>query len=85
MKNNVELLKLKCSTTRNGVLRLHEEDTMVTMMHENTNMFAHVNDGVLNFNSRDDLVIGSKITCMVVAKWGLTVPVGCDGKNLRLI
>ena len=85
VKNNFEFPKLKCSTTGKGILILHEEYDMVTMMRKNMNVFAHVDDGALGFNSRDDLIMCSKIACMVMAKWGLTAHVGCDGKNIRLI
>ena len=29
------------------------------------------------------MIIGSKITCMLIAKWGLTVYVGYNGKKLK--
>ena len=40
-------------------------------------------DGVLVFNSRGDLMLGRKIACLVMEKWGLTVHVGNDDKKSK--
>ena len=81
MKNNVEFPKLKCSSTMNGVLRLHEEDQMVTIMCKTAGILAHADDSALVFNSRDYLITSSKVVCMVMAKWGLAAHARCDGKK----
>ena len=47
------------------------------------NLFAHVDDGTLGFNSRDYLIMGTKITFMVMPKWRLTAHAGCDGKQSK--
>ena len=83
MKNNVELPKLSAAKIGNGILRLYEKDDVATMMYENVNIFAHVDDGDLVFNSRYDLIIGSKIICMAMEKWVLTVHVRHDGKKSK--
>ena len=48
IKNYVELPKLMCSTTGNCVLRLHEEDDMVTTICKTITIFTHVDYGALS-------------------------------------
>ena len=50
------------------------------MSDEIISMFAHADHGALVFNSREDLMLGSKIECFLISKWGLTLHVGHDEK-----
>ena len=45
------------------------------------NMFTCADDGALIFSSRRDLIVGSKIMCLVMAKWVLTLHVGHRDKK----
>ena len=84
IKKKVELPNLKCSTTGNDVFKLHYEEDVSKMSDKTINMFTCEDDTALVFNSREYLMLGKKITSLVMAKWRLTVHVGCDDKNLRL-
>ena len=47
-------------------------------------ILAHVDDRTFSFDSKSDLTLGRKITCGVMAKWGLTVRAGYDDKKSKL-
>ena len=53
------------------------------MKDEEVNILIHVDDGALLFNNRNDLTLGSEITCEVMAKWSLTMRAGNYNKKSK--
>ena len=74
------MLKIKHSMSVNGVLRLHDDDGLNTMIEREINLFTCVDAGGMMFDYRESLTKVSVIICEVMAKWDLTVHVGCGGK-----
>ena len=64
-----------------GVLHLHNDDDLKTMIESEINLLTCVDDGGVMFDNRESLTKGSRIICELMAKWGLTVHVGCSGKK----
>ena len=71
------------SNTGNGFLKLHDEQDFSKMSDETIKMFARADDGSLVFNTRADLMLGSKIACLVMDNQELTVHVGHDDKKYK--
>ena len=53
------------------------------MMTEIISLFTHIDDGAVMFKNRDDAIKGCNMICNIMAKWGLTVHVGRDGKKSK--
>ena len=65
---NAETPKIKCNSKRSGVLKSHEPRDIITMVKEETNALAYVDYRVITFDSREELIVESKIACRVMAK-----------------
>ena len=73
--------KIKHSMTMNGVLRLHDDDDLSTMIECEINLLTCADDGGMMFDDRESLMKGSRIICEEMVKWGLTVHVGYGEKT----
>ena len=50
------------------MLRLHDDDDLITMVEREINLLTYVDDGGMIFDDRESLSKGSRIICEVIAK-----------------
>ena len=61
--------------------KLHE---ISKMSLKEINMLRHVDDGAILFNLRSHVIVAIKISSKIMAKWGLTMRIGHEGKNPKM-
>ena len=80
---DIEEPKIRCDPNENGVLRSHNKEDLMDMFESEINLLTHADDRGRLLNESESIIRGSRVTCEVMAKWGLVAHSGNADKKTK--
>ena len=82
-RNEIKIPISKIDRSRSSVLRIHKPQDSSNMIHIEINMSTYVDNGIIIFNSRNNIIAASRVMCNMMKKRELTIYVGYNRRQSK--